>query len=88
MLRQLDKPPDPSSQDPMSGSWVFRGATNPNQPRSLTVDVQVAGNRLGAVIRASGISEEVARLSVTVDLTLSRGLINGKLGWSASGRPA
>jgi len=30
----------------------------------------------------------VARLSVTVDLTLSRGLINGKLGWSASGRPA
>jgi hypothetical protein len=82
MIRQLDTAG--SGSDPLNGEWTFSGKADPSQPASITLRVQVAGSRVEAVLRATGIPRKW-RLPVSLDLTVS-GLKNGKLSWTAAGQ--
>jgi hypothetical protein len=82
MIRRLDAAA--AGPDPLSGEWTFSEKTDPSQPASITLRVQVAGTRVDAVLHATGIPRKW-RLPVSLDLTLS-GLKNGKLAWTAAGQ--
>jgi type I site-specific restriction endonuclease len=84
MIRQLDRAATTSAPDTLAGEWVFSGAADPTQPASIVLQVQVAGSRVDAVLRVTGIPRKW-RLPVTLDLTVS-GLKNGKLAWTAAGQ--
>lgn len=84
MIRQLDRSTPAATQDPLSGSWIFTGSNDAGQPSSITLQVQVTGNRVDIALRANGIPRKW-RLPVTLDLSLS-GLKNGKLAWTAAGQ--
>jgi hypothetical protein len=84
MLRQLDRASAAAAPDALSGAWTFTGTTDPSQPASIILQVQVSGARVDVTLQANGVPRKW-RLPGSLNLTVS-GLKNGKLAWTAAGQ--